>query len=620
MANRNQNIGVLTPKKYLHDLSHHHTLTLDWFRIQPIDCIECVEGDKMSINLSTILDAAPLATKVFGGASLDIHAFFVPSRIVWEDFNEYRYGDSREYGTDVVPPFMTMGDLSSLTGGSKLTHDGDRFTMTNPNNQASYKNLRRVMSGLGYPTSFIQNDNKNEGNISLSTTYNNMPISLLPMRVYERVWWDWYRDSVNIPESGKSRYCITSSGAIGTIEKTISFKPRFRCWRKDYITTLLQSPQLGESTSIKSNVRPDLEVHTVMDGSYIPMGLGQSSSQANVEFVGLQDAMTQSSDMLTFNLTSNLQVNALRGAIAMQRFLEKLNVTGTRPIERIQALFGQSPSPVRLDMSELIGTHRQRVYINGLTNTGSSNLLNSVDSAPDDYYNDTAFGVNPFDVKFGQVTGRSYSEGNTPNINYTCSEDGFILICASLMPDYINPTAVSRMFMRGLSTPDASNTDYYTPEFDGIGYQECLYNEVSFPEYTPSNEGVWGVDYDPYKVAGYQPKYEEYRFMQDRISGDFNEQQSSVALRNYVFAKNLTDGMQSGILPSGVTLTTPDENDVALFDNHFQKTNPALDHFIFDVHININALRPISKTELPTELSNLANSVATDVSNGGVRL
>lgn len=615
MSKRNQNIGVLTPKKYVHDLSHHHTLTLDWFRIQPIDCIECVEGDKMSINLSTILDAAPLATKVFGGASLDIHAFFVPTRILWKDFNVYRYGDSRDVGTSLVPPFMTMGELGALTGSAKLTHDGERFNMEAPDNDIPKKNLRRVMSGLGYPTSFIQNVASDEGSISLSNTYNDMPISVLPMRAYERVWWDWYRDSVNIAESAKVTYLFTNSGASGTAERGISFKPRFRCWRKDYITTLLQSPQLGDSSSVSGlTSMVENDVIESVSAVWTPLYGSESGQIARGSILGSEQSR------ITTNLVPSIQVNALRGAIAMQRFLEKLNVTGTRPIERIQALFGQSPSPVRLDMSELIGTHRQRVYINGLTNTGSNTLLDSVDSIPDEFYEDTAFGLNGYDVKFGQVTGRSYSEGNTPNFNYTCSEDGFILICASLMPDYINPTAVSRMFMRGLSTPDASNTDYYTPEFDGIGYQECLYNEVSFPEYTPSNQGVWGVDYDPYKVAGYQPKYEEYRFMQDRISGDFNEQQSSVALRQYVFAKNLTDGMQSGLLPSGKELTTPDANDVALFDNHFQKTNPYLDHFIFDTHININALRPISKTELPTELSNLANSVETDVSNGGVRL
>lgn len=619
MAKREQNVGVLTPKKYLHDLSHHHTTTIDWFRIQPIDCIECVEGDKMSINLSTILDAAPLATKVFGGASLDIHAFFVPTRILWSEFNEYRYGDSRSFGTDIMPPYLTMGELKNLAGSASLTVEDGRFVMTNPSNQIRYKNLRRVMSGLGYPTSFIQNVPSGDETIKLSSTYTSMPISALPMRAYERVWWDWYRDSVNIPESSKGSYLYNGSGHVSPTERSVSWQSRFRCWRKDYITTLLESPQLGESASLYSSVIPDISSTESIEGYYVPMGVGQTAS-GSTHVAGLTDGVTQVSNMSTISLNSSLQVNALRGAIAMQRFLEKLNVVGTRPIERIQAIFGQTPSPVRLDMSELIGSHRQRVYINGLTNTGSSQLLDSVQGAPDEYYKDTAFGLNDEDVKFGQVTGRSYTEGNTPSFNYTATEDGFIIICASLMPDYINPTAVNRMFLRGLSTPDASNTDYYNPDFDGIGYQECLYNEISFPEYTPSNEGVWGVEYDPYKVAGYQPKYEEYRYLQDRISGDFNEQQSSVGLRQYVFAKNLTDGMQSGQLPSGVQLTTPDSDDVALFDNHFQKTNSSLDHFIFDIHVNVNALRPISKTELPTELSNMANSVQTDVSNGGIRL
>lgn len=620
MAKREQNVGVLTPKKYKHDLSHHHTTTLDWFRLQPIDCIECVEGDKMSINLATILDAAPLATKVFGGANLDVHAFFVPTRILWDEFNEYRYGEKREFGTSIIPPFMTMNQLNALVGGATLTASDGRYIYNSPNEAIGKKNLRRVMSGLGYPCSFIKNGESSDPNIHFDSSYASMPISTLPMRAYIRCWWDWYRDSVNIPESQTYNYIYKNSGEAGVYERITGMKAFFRCWRKDYITTLLESPQLGESSSIKSNVLPDLENRSLMDGVYIPMGLGQDTNTGITNFVGLNDSMSQVSNMTTFKLNSNLQVSALRGAIAMQRFLEKLNVTGTRPIERIQALFGQTPSPVRLDMSELIGSHRQRVYINGLTNTGSSSLIGSVDETPLGFQENNAFGQNPYNVNFGQSIGRCYSEGNTPSFNYTATEDGFIVIIASLIPEYTNPTAVNRMFLRGLSTPDASNLDYYTPEFDGIGYQECLYNEITFPEYTVSNEGKWGVNYDPFKVAGYQPKYEEYRYLQDRISGDFNEPESSTVLRNYVFSKNLTDGQPSGVLPTGVQLTTPDSDDVAQFDNHFQKTDSNLDHFIFDVHVNVSAVRPISKTELPTELSNLANSVMTDVSNGGIRL
>lgn len=598
--NRSNKVGVLTPKNFQHDLSHQHVTTLDWFRIQPIGCFELVENDKFNINLSTILEAAPLATKVYGSAYLDIHAFFVPHRILWNDWLNYRYGNKRADDNTYIPPFLTMDQLVVAAGMAKLSPEDEVYKFIPPSDNNI--NRRRVLGSLGYPTSAVVNY-AGDGSISVDTSYKNLSLSLLPYRAYQRVWWDWYRDSVHIPESSKTSYLYTGGGQGTTLEIN-RMNEQYRCFRKDYITTLLESPQLGSASRVDTSyVFKDEVVNNI---SAVPLYYNEQTGFLNkgVESFNGQKGLISYS------------VSALRGAVAMQRYLEKLNVTGTRPIERIQSLFGSSPSPVRLDMSELIGTHRQRVNISGLTNTGSSdNLAEAYDSR-----SGNAFGIDSYSISFGQQTGRAYNEGGTPNINYSASEDGFILVCASLVPEYANPTATNRMFFRGLSTPDSDKFDYYTPELDGIGYQECLMSEVCQPEFTEDTQGMWGIDYDPYKVVGYQPKYEDYRYIQDRVSGDFNEPTSSTALRNMVYVRNFQDGEQSGSFPTGVSLTTPNDNERAKFDNHFLVTDSKLDHFIFNVYFNIKASRPISKVELPTALSDMANSEFTDISNGGIRL
>lgn len=571
MSKRNESVGVLTPKTFRHDLSHSHTTTLDWFRLQPVCCIEMVEHDKFNVNLASLVEAAPLATKVYGSAYLDFHAFFVPSRVLWADWNNYRYGNNRSNNNNFVLPHLDMKMLRVKCGNPKIEPKNGVWQYTPP--VAGYEEQRRVFGSLGYPTSAILNY-KGDESIGVDTSYQNMLISAMQARAYQRIWWDWYRDSVNIEESSKSTYIYNSGGKISTSEASELFLPRYRCWRKDYITTLLANPQLGSD----------------------PSQMVYPSSDAT---------------------TNAITVTAMRGAIAMQRFLEKLNVTGTRPIERIQSLFGGAPSPVRLDMSELIGSHRHRVTISGLTNTGSSNALGAEHELGN---GGNAFGIDYDNSSFGVQTGRSYGESQSKNFAYTATEDGYFIVMASLMPDFVNPSATNRQFFRGLSTPDASREDFYTHEFDGLSYQECLYNEIAMPEYTLQTQGLWGIDYDPYRVAGYQPKYEDYRFLQDRLSGDFNEDFASVALRNMVYVRNFQDGYSSGQLPEGVQLTTPQSVDRAAFDNHFQVTDSKLDHFVLNLYFNIDAVRPISKAELPTELSDMANSLQTDVSNGGIRL
>lgn len=604
MSKRNESIGVQTPKSFKHDLSHSHTTTIDWFRLQPVCCMEMLDGDKFSVNLASLIEAAPLATKVFGSAYLDFHAFFVPSRVLWSDWNNYRYGNSRTGGSNYVIPHFKTGEFLKQIGAGKVVPTNEQYVYEKPSLTYHQVESRRVLSGLGYPTSGILNTS-GDGSLSVSTGLNDMLLSAMQARAYQRIWWDWFRDSVHIQENSKNSYIYNTGGAVTALERVHLYTARYRCWRKDYITTLLESPQLGNVSTLPVNLASS---PASGNRSSAPLLVGNTGST-------IFTSSNFQSNSIVSEASFNSNVSLLRGAIAMQRFLEKLNVTGTRPIERMQAIFGNSPSPVRLDMSEFIASHRQRVTISGLTNTGSASIVDTSQSG-----DRNAFGIDGFNASFGQQTGRSYGESQSKNMSYSATEDGYFIVIASLMPDYVNPTAVNRQFLRGLSTPDASVTDFYTHEFDGLSYQECLYNEISQPEYTPVTQGLWGVDYDPFAVAGYQPKYEDYRYQQDRLSGDFNEPSAQNALRNMVYVRNFQDQQNTGSVPSGLDLTTPLFADRAQFDNHFQVSDSTLDHFILNLFINVDAVRPVSKAELPTELSDFANSKNADVSNGGIRL
>lgn len=602
MAKRIDSIQVTSPKMFQHDLSHQHVTTLDYFRLQPICIMDMVQKDSFNVNLSSIIEASPLATKVYGRANVDYHAFFVPCRILWKDYNNYRYGNQRSTDNEFVLPHFTLSRLNTAVSGSTVTADGEvgKFVPASLDDSSKVE-ARKILGSLGYPTFAIVNDSSAR---AIGATDNGaLPLSALPARSLVRIWWDWFRDSVNIEEKNKSAYLYDSGGVITDAEMSVLTTPRYRCWQKDYITTLLPSPQMGDASVATADYALG-EQYSDNDNRYVvssPGGIGVTT--------GVQDSATKYKN----KLLTHVSAMAMRGAIALQRYLEKLNVTGTRPMERIQALFGGNLDAVRLDMSEFIGSYRQPLNISGLTNTGSADYLANSDS-------DNVWGIDSSSSSFGTQKGRAYSEGNSPSFSYTAKEDGYFIVVASILPEVINPSAINRLFYRGLATPDSSNTDFYTPEFDGIGYQETLQNECALPEYTQFTEGTWGFDYDPYRVIGYQPKYEDYRYIQDRISGDFQEPSSSTALRNMVFVRNLQDGYFSGEFPTREELTTANHNDRANLDNHFQITDSDKDHFVLNCYFKVNASRPITKTELPTALADMANSNLLSVANGGVRL
>lgn len=591
---RQETISVSKNKNFQHDLSHRHTTTMDFFRLQPVICQEVIPGGKYSLDLRAIVQAAPLATQVFGGMHLDLHAFFVPNRIIWENWNEY-YAGSSYSGTSSItsPPSIAMATFKQYVNPDTEASESYSDTL---------KERRRVFGSLGYPTS-----------ISAENQFN-FPLSSLQARAYQKIWWDYYRDSVNIPEANKSLYLEKGNST----NPTLTFETRYRTFKKDYVTTLLANPQLGSSSTVNSTVALSYssELTNVFtnplnyaSGTFDTFTLGDVNSN---KFTGS-----------SYNLLSTISVPALRAATAMQRYLERLNVTGTRPMERLMALLGVRPSAERLDMAEFLGGKTIKINVDGLVNTGSAESISSSTVAGQQ----NAWGITSDEgyVYHGQgyQTGYAVGSGNTDKINYTATEHGFIMVIASIIPEYSNPNTMQRQFIRGLATPDADRFDFFHEDFDGLGYQECILSEVAVPQLADENNpysAQWVSSANPFNVVGYQPKYEEYRFTPNRISGDFQEPESFKALRNLVFTMNYSELMLPSDVTAGLDLTTSNFSHRSLFDKHFSVSSDKLDHFIVSMYIVNDASLPISGNELPTELSDLANSESLDVSNGGVRL
>lgn len=584
---RHQSVSVPINNASRHDLSHQHLTTIDFFRLQPIGCMECIAGDKVSFDVRSLIEAAPLASKVYGSCHLDIHSFFVPFRLLWSDWNNFYYGDGSS-DTFSLPCYNS----SSATLNAIFNPNASSVP---PSSDPIYKLRRSVFGGLGYPT------------YSLAYSGYERMLSLMPARAYQLIWWDWFRDSVNIPESNKASYIYTVGGDRSASNEIIPvFTPRFRTFRKDYITTLLTSQSAaveGDSSTVDSElIRSSNDGVTGTVGYPVYAGSDKSFAAGSA-----QTALSTSSHVL-----SSLRIPALRAAAGLQRFLERLGVSGTRPLERIKSTFGIQPDPERLDMSEFIGYKSIPIGIDGLTNTGSSVPLS------DSYYNNAfipsySTGDN---VPYGTQSGRSSAAGQSDTWHYNATEHGYIITLASVIPDYINGSVVDPLFTRGLGPATQGPIDFYQPDLDGTGYRPVTLGQLVAPYGKITG---WETDVDFDAVVGYQPYAEDYRFIFDKISGDFNESTSKQIMRNMAFIRDLTETLVPSAVVAGLNLTTPSSNDVSSFDNHFQITNDACDHFVLNNYFAIDAIRPVSSSELPTELSDMANRTMIEVDKGGIR-
>ena len=74
--------------KNLFNLSHYKNYTADMGQLVPIMCHEVLPGDVHQQQTELLLRVAPLNTPVMHPVQVKIYHFYVPTRLVWEDFED----------------------------------------------------------------------------------------------------------------------------------------------------------------------------------------------------------------------------------------------------------------------------------------------------------------------------------------------------------------------------------------------------------------------------------------------------------------------------------------------------------------------------------------------------
>lgn len=604
MANY-QTIPVAAPKRSKQNNNVFSVGTTDFGRLQPVGTFEVVPGDKVSLSLKTFVRAAPPSTPVYGRIRVHTDAFFVPYRILWSDWDNYIAGN-----TDSTPPFITINTLNTQVNGYQPTGDA---TYTSEQAFQLAQDLERVLAGLKYPRSvFAPPPTSN-------TNYLNKRISLFPWRAYKQIWWDYYRDSVNIVENSKSSYITTSGGASNSVDAVNAHSQvLYRCFGKDYLTTALPSANGGSGPVNSSAVGVVAPVHPLTPltsyDTYNPNDTYSSPFTGN---------------------NAVLSVQALRAANALQRYMEKNNIVGTRLLSRLLARFGVAPSAERLQRAEYLGSNVFTMKVNDIDSDASTELNNVSDSST--VYN--AFGsAESFANIRGQATGKITGGGDSQSFNYSATEHGIILILQSVMPDESYFQGLDRSMIRGLSTPNADRFDFFTPEFENLGYQPVLASDVYLPE--RNDRPTFFDSYDPNKVFGYQPRYSDYKFMRHLLFGDFTSSIFNTGMDAFHLFRDLSFFGTYADQSEMVINATFNQLGIAerlQFDRIFQipstkvsikidskatDVTATLDHFQLYNSISYSGSRPMTGDDMPELVAgeNASDGKHISVPTGGIRM
>lgn len=629
---------VAAPKRGRFRLGNMHTTTLDFGRLQVAKIMECVPNDVVNLDMSAFCQAAPNPSPINGKMSLSLHVFFVPTRVICSEWNNYILGLSNP-----VLPYMTVQQIQ--TSVASPSHD--------------YNDSFRHMTAFGLPTAYIQG-----GSLGM-TSYR---VSALPFRAFNRVWWDWYRDKQRISDANIGTYVFDSMGAVSSSEALLLCSPKYRCFSKDYITTAYDEPSeggtvsaapvsyTGPSADVSSYRYANLDNHVskndhnsngsydygvygpvsrVSGGSQIVFSNGGNSSSLSETPQIVQSRNSGSSSVRTTPVTSDnsifTSIPELRSAAAYQRYLERLNVAGKSIISRLKALFNADDTPERLDMSEYLGGTSQDFTFNTTTATCSGN------NQTVDIDNFNAYGPFGSENKYGSMLGQKVSNGvcdlKFGNVTYHAKEHGYLLIVSSILPVVANYQGIDRMFLRGVATGSCSRFDFFTPDMENVGFQPVLMSEVVTPS---ALSGTIPAIYDGLSIFGWQQRYMDYKYSHDQISSDFCLPSTSVGMQSFHLGRNILRELgfvnQAGAAITGaaapssfVSVVTPstlvqcDHSARASYDDKFTVPSDELDHFIINFKFDITAVRPMTENVLPA-LDNADNVYKMAIPTGGVRL
>jgi Capsid protein (F protein). len=455
-------IGPAFKRRAMHNLSHERLQTQQLGELVPCECLEVLPGDRINFKTDMVVRLSPLLAPIMSQIDVTTHYWFVPNRIIWDDWEEFITG-----GKDNDPTQAPVVPTISITNAS----------------------VGSLADYLGVPTGLA----------------SALTVSALPFRAYAKIYNEWYRDENLQTEIGLS----TASGSDSTTNTTL----QMRNWNHDYFTSCLPWPQRGPAVTIPVG-SDSVPVAIEGDGGFNLRGIehfGVNSDLKTGGMVGGSGSTTQSvlvdtsgnipvGESLKYNKglkgTADLSsatatdIRTLRQAFQLQLWAELSARAGYRYVENTLAHFGVRIPDSRLQRPEYLGGGKSPVVVSEVLQTSSTDT-----TSPQ-----------------GNMAGHAFSAQKSHGFTKTFVEHGFVIAIVNVQPKTMYQQGLSKMWTR--DTKEA----YFWPMFEHIG-EEAVYNKEIYAQ----GDTVYDTDGNVVdnKPFGYQSRYEDYRTKPNEVHGEF---------------------------------------------------------------------------------------------------
>jgi len=427
----------------------------------PIVADEVVPGDVLSFGNQIVVRFQPLIAPMLHEVNVYVHYFFVPYRLLWDDWEDFISGGVQ--GDFSAPlPRWTVTDQEITDGATAIGSLWDYIGLP---------------VGVNYKTGTPQAE--------------NAPIDF-PRNAYNLIYNEYYRD-----ENLQDEIDLKNNKILN------------RCWEKDYFTSALPWQQRGTAPALSLAGNISIDWSDVFGQNVQP----RSSSNQAFLVTPSQSSMLNFGSVLgitgdgggssnPFNNTSQNATNALKAVFEkakidttkiatfdvadlrlvfqIQKWLERNARAGARYTEFLRAHFGVAPRDERLQRPEYIGGMKTPCVVSEVLQTSETSATQPT----------------------GKLAGKGISVDGQFCGKYRASEFGVVLGIMSVMPRTSYQQGINRQWLK------QTKYDFYFPEFANLS-EQAVTNQEIYAQATA----------DDGKIFGYQGRYDELRVKQSLVCG-----------------------------------------------------------------------------------------------------
>lgn len=586
------------------DLSGNVNFTTCPGMLLPIRYDDCLPNSTYRYQLSTFARTIQMVVPSFARVKAHFDAFFVPYRILGDDYQQIIVGDNRGMAGNYLSgtysdsnQHLPTLDIAALfpptigTGGPNFGNLSDAAGI--PYNTSS----PILFNALGYGVdSFgtsswspknvsdkLTSDGAIGSSVAASVGSNTLYRSILPLQAYQKIYQDFYRNKLWELENRSAYYCFASDDSKDFTVKGRTnglFEMRYHDYDKDRIigvipdTNNILSVGISQYASSMLNSLNGVDSPVVLGSSSVPISdvasvnnegtPGKPLSQLdNIELSNFKQNVSQGKFGGASVIVQQYTALTNRRMEAFQKFAEITSMNKGDYKHQIQAHFGFSVPALDSDYVQYIGGYDMPLNISDVENTSDTNQ--------------------------GYLAGKGVINGNSNTFSVSPKEHGCVMIICYVVPqiDWSN-VFVDRSTLR------FNRYDFAIPEFDNLGFEPVRLLDVC------SDFALGGDDsVRPSDIIGYLPRYWAYKTKLDvNMTGFSSDDKNTLNFDSYIVKYNrfrLVNNLKAGTLYKAFK-SLPSDLD-GLFAVNWSKVqdNP----FVFTAYVSCRATLPLSVDSLP---------------------